>query len=171
MLTLCRSRSRRRCSFVRAAPSITARWKDEDEDEEQKKQKEHEREKERELCTYMYMCSYVFVCTFPISHFLYPYSNTIGKMGEIGEKKSENQSRISAISLLMVYAWSATGSSAHFPYSLRELPSTIEGTNFGARAFIAGDADAERQSRMPSGFPIGAEWSRRAVGNDEREHM
>lgn len=107
VLTLCRSRSRRRCSFVRAAPSKTARWKDEDEDEEQKKQKEREREKERELCTYMYMCSYVFVCTFPISHFLYPYSNTIGKMGEIGEKKSENQSRISAISLLMVYAWSA----------------------------------------------------------------
>lgn len=96
---------------MRAAPSITARWKDEDEDEEQKKQKERERqrEKERELCTYMYMymCSYVFVCTFPIFHFLYPYSNTIGKMGEIGEKKSENQRRISAISLLMVYGWSA----------------------------------------------------------------
>lgn len=70
---------------MRAAPSITARWQDEDddkdEDEEQKKQKEREREREqdRELCMYIHV---FIVCTFPIFHFLYPYSNTIGKMGE-----------------------------------------------------------------------------------------
>lgn len=116
--------------------------------------------------------SYVSVCTFPIFHFSYPYSNTIGKTGE-WERRSR---KIKVESLLWlereITQRQQQVAQLNFPsYSLQELPSTIEGTIFGARAFIAGEADAERQSRLPSGLRLGPSGAE--VGDERRtqKHM
>lgn len=118
-----------------------------------------------------YMCSYVSVCTFPIFHFSYPYSSTIGQMGE-WERRSR---KIKVESLLWlereITQWLQQVAQLNFPYSLQELPCTIEGTIFGARAFIAGEADAERQNRLPSGPRLGPNGAE--VGDERRaqKHM
>lgn len=104
------------------------------------------------------LCLCVHFSHFPFLISLFQYHR---QNGRIGEKKSENQSRISAVVGARDHAAAATGSSAQFPLILTARVAVHDWRlNFWRASFYSGRSRRWAPKPIAEWAPIGAEWSR-----------
>lgn len=109
----------------------------------------------------IYICKLCLCVHFSHFPFLISLLQYHRQNGRIGEKKSENQSRISAVVGARDHAAAATGSSAQFPLILTARVAEHDWRlNFWRASFYSGRSRRWAPKPIAEWAPIGAEWSR-----------